>query len=90
MHPMIQQSVVQMLLALLALMFLAHVLLSILGFKQAIPKLLKGLATGIGRGIVWSIEWIVGLIRDAIFGAGRGLWRGRPRRGGRGRRRPPP
>lgn len=87
MHPFIQQSVVQMVLALLLLLFLAHVLLSIFGFKKAVPKFTKGLFTGIGRGFVWGIEWFVGLIRDGIFAIGRGLRRGRPRRGGR---RPPP
>ena len=90
MHPFIQQSVIQLILALAALLFLAHVMLSILGFKKAVPKFTKWLFTGLGRGLVWFIQWFVGLLRDGIIAFFRGIFRGRPaRRGGHGRHPPP-
>ena len=97
MHPYIVQVIMQYLGVLLLLLIMAHGLFTMIGMKKVIPKFLKGLLTGFGRwikwgftqlarGVVWLIRWFVGLIRDGVVAAYRGLRHGRRRRRGRRRR----
>ena len=93
--------IAQLAISLGLLLFLAHILLSMIGSKKVIPNLVKGLLKAFGDGIssilemlvaalIWLIRWFFGGIRDLIVALARAITGGRrppPRR--RRRRRAP-